>query len=240
MYKPLKNNRPLIDQTADNITDYIIKNDLKPGDRLPPEHELAELLEVGRSTLREAIRMLASRNVLEVRHGAGSFISQKAGVADDPFGFSFIKDKRKLTEDLIEFRLMIEPRIAAAAASACTEEEKAGLRAQCEKVEELIRSGVSHAEEDSRLHTMIAVCSRNCVIPKLLPIITISIDNLIQITHASLREETIRTHRAIVEAICEGDSVAASDAMMLHLIYNRDRLRTQPLTAPLQKDTAET
>ncbi|WP_367569254.1 FadR/GntR family transcriptional regulator [Lacrimispora sp.] len=226
-----KDSRPLIDKTADNIVSYIIRNELKPGDRLPPEHELTELLEVGRSTLREAIRMLASRNVLEVRHGSGSFISPKAGVADDPFGFSFIRDKHKLAEDLIEFRMMIEPRIAASAATGCTEEEKLLLQAQCEKVEKLIEAGEDYSEEDSRLHTMISSCGRNCVMPKLMPIITSSIRLLIELTNASLRDETVRTHRAIVDAICDGDSLAAYDAMMLHLIYNRDRLREEPLIA---------
>lgn len=231
MSENAKNSRSLIDQTADDLTQYIIRHDLSPGDRLPPEHELAELLAVGRSTLREAIRMLASRNVLEVRHGAGSFISDKFGVADDPFGFSFMKDKRKLVEDLIEFRMMIEPRIAAAAATSATAAEKAALRAQCETVEQLILAGQSYAEEDSRLHTMIAACSRNCIMPKLMPIITASIDLLIAVTHATLRSETIRTHRAIIDAICAGDALAAHDAMTLHLIYNRDRLRDAPLVA---------
>lgn len=232
-----KTSRPRIDQTAEDLTSYIIEHDLRPGDRLPPEHELASLLQVGRSTLREAIRMLASRNVLEVRHGAGSFISPKFGVADDPFGFSFMRDKRKLAKDLIEFRMMIEPRIAAAAAAAATDAERSALRRQCEKVEQLILSRQPYAEEDSRLHTMIAACSRNCIMPKLMPIITASVELLIEVTNATLRTETIRTHWAIVDAICAGDALAAADAMTLHLIYNRDRLRDHPVNAcPAQTD----
>lgn len=229
MNQPAKGASSLIDQTADQLTDYIVGNDLRPGDRLPPESKLTQLLSVGRSTLREAVRMLASSNVLEVRHGAGIFISDKFGVADDPFGFAFIKDKRKLVEDLIEFRMMIEPRIAAAAASFATEEEKTALRQQCETVEKLIGQHQPYAEEDSRLHTMIGICSRNCIMPKLMPIITSSINLLIEVTNATLIEETVRTHRAIVDAICKGDAIAASDAMTLHMIYNRDRLRSQPL-----------
>lgn len=221
-----------IDQAANDLTDYIVKNDLHAGDKLPPEHELTGLLSVGRSTLREAVRMLASRNVLEVRHGAGIFVSDKQGVSDDPFGFAFVRDKRKLVEDLIEFRMMIEPRIAAAAAGAATDAEKAQLRAQCRKIETLIRAHQPYAEEDGQLHALIAVCSRNTIMPKLVPIITDSINLLIEVTGATLGDETIRTHRAIVDAICASDAMAASDAMMLHMIYNRDRLRANPLIAP--------
>ena len=85
---------------------YIIDQELKEGDKLPSEAELVKLLDVSRTTLREAIRMLASRNILEARHGSGVFISKNTGISDDPLGFLFIRDKEKLVSDLLEFRKM--------------------------------------------------------------------------------------------------------------------------------------
>lgn len=231
MTETSKNTHSRTHQTANALIHYIISNKLQAGDKLPPEHELTHLLSVGRSTLREAIRTLTSRNVLEVRQGAGTFVSDKHGVADDPFGFALMTDRIKLANDIVEFRMMIEPRIAAIAAIHATDQEKAALRKQCRIVENLISSQLPYAEEDSRLHTMIATCSRNSIIPKLMPIITESVNLLIEVTHATLVDETVRTHRAIIDAICAGDAVAASDAMTLHMIYNRDRLRDTPLIA---------
>ena len=93
------------------------------GDKMPTEAELVERLGVGRNTVREALRILMSRNIVTIRQGSGTFISDKNGVADDPLGFSMIEDRRKLTEDLIQIRVMLEPPIAALAAQNATEED---------------------------------------------------------------------------------------------------------------------
>ena len=111
-----EDNRSLAGQTADALIAYIVDRGLEQGDRLPNERELSGLLGVGRSTLREAVRMLSSRNILEARQGAGVFVSGNTGVSDDPLGFTFIRDKQKLAADLVEFRMMLEPRVAALAA----------------------------------------------------------------------------------------------------------------------------
>ena len=82
---------------------------------------------------------------------------------------------------------------------------------------------------DQEFQTCIARCSGNIIMPKLLPIIHGAIGVLIESTGGSLKEETMRTHRAILNAIRRHDATAASDAMYLHLIYNRDRLCLDPI-----------
>ena len=79
----------------------------KPGDRLPNEYELAQRLGVGRSTVREAIKLLVSQNVLEIHRGNGTFVCEQTGVAADPLGLKFIPGKKKLGLDLCEIRFMI-------------------------------------------------------------------------------------------------------------------------------------
>ena len=106
-----KKKKSLVETVSDEITKYIMDNELQVGDKIPNEFELAEKLNVGRSTVREAIKALVSRNVLEVKRGSGTFISSKAGVADDPLGLELIKDRAKLAQDLLEVRFMIEPEI---------------------------------------------------------------------------------------------------------------------------------
>ena len=101
--------RPLAEQVAQRIKDYILEEKLKSGDKLPTETALAREMGVARSTVREAIKRLESQNILTVRHGAGSFVTDQPGLADDPLGLDFIEDKERLAFDLLEVRNIIEP-----------------------------------------------------------------------------------------------------------------------------------
>lgn len=217
--------KSLVEVVSDTITKYIVDNELKSGDKIPNEFELAEKLNVGRSTIREAIKALVSRNVLEVRRGSGTFISSKAGVADDPLGLDLIKDRAKLAQDLLEVRFMIEPEIASIAATKATEEEVEHLQQLCDEVEQLILHKKNHRKKDIEFHTEIAKISRNQVVATLIPIIDKSIEIFIELTKSALEQETIETHREILEAIKNRDPKAAHDAMHLHLVYNRRNLR---------------
>ena len=111
------------EKTAQMLLEMIQKEGFGPGDKLPTEAELVESLGVGRNTVREALRILMSRNIVTIRQGSGTFISEKKGVVDDPLGFSMMEDRRRLTEDLIQVRLMLEPQLAALAAQNAAEED---------------------------------------------------------------------------------------------------------------------
>lgn len=213
--------KPLTETAANEIIQYIISNALEAGDRLPNEFNLAEILGVGRGTVREAVKLLVSRNILEIRRGAGTFISQKQGIPEDPLGLTFIKNKEQLTKDLLSVRLMLEPEIAGMAALHGTKEQKEELEKQCNVVEKLILEDADHTEEDVKFHTLIAKSSGNIIIEKLIPIINSSVVLFSDITHRTLRSETIETHRDITEAIKASNSIEAKYAMEMHLIYNR-------------------
>lgn len=217
--------KSLGEQVSERIIKLIIDNNLKIGDKLPNEYDLAEMLDVGRSTIREAIKALVSRNILEIRRGAGTFISKKCGISDDPLGLTFVKDKFKLVVDLLEVRFMIEPSIAAIAAVEATEEEIQQISNLCNEIEDLILKGEPYVEKDIEFHTAIARSSKNLIIGNLIPIINNSIALFIDITNQELRSETIETHREILNAIKESDSNGARDAMYLHLVYNRRNIK---------------
>lgn len=223
--------RSAVEIAIDRIIEYLQVNQLGDGDRLPNERELCVLLEVSRSTLREALQRLSARNVLEVRRGVGIFVSYKHGVADDPLGFTLIHDKERLAKDMLEFRILIEPRAAALAAQHADQDDIAELAYLCDAVDRHILAGKPHLEKDKEFHTCIARCSNDLILPKLLPIIHGAIDVFVEGTGGQLRQETMRTHRAILNAIRAHDATAASDAMYLHLIYNRDLLTADPILA---------
>lgn len=213
------------EQTSERIIQLIIDNGWESGDKLPNEYELANMLNVGRSTIREAIKALVSRNILEIRRGAGTYISEKGGIADDPLGLTFVKDKFKLAVDLLEVRFMIEPSIAAIAAVKAAEEEIQQMSDLCDEIEELILKGEPYREKDIEFHTAIAKSSKNLVVGNLIPIINSSITIFMDITNQKLRSETIETHREVLNAIKARDSNGARDAMYLHLVYNRRNIK---------------
>ncbi|TCK92763.1 DNA-binding FadR family transcriptional regulator [Natranaerovirga hydrolytica] len=214
-------------KVSDEIVKLIIDSDLKAGDKLPNEYELATRLDVGRSTIREAIKILTSRNILEIRRGAGTFISQRQGVVDDPLGFKFIKDKKKLALDLVEVRMIVEPKIALLAAQNATKKDILELETLCDEVEGLINNNENHLKKDIEFHTKIASSSKNLVMPNLIPIINSSITLFIDITNRTLKDETIITHREVFEAIKLGKGQEAHDAMFMHLMYNKRNISNQ-------------
>ena len=206
------------------IIKIIKENYMQPGDKLKNEYELAELLNVSRGTIREAIKSLVSRNILEVRQGAGTFVSNKNGVPEDPLGLTFIsdiKEDKKVALDLLDIRLMLEPEIAALAAVKGTTKQIKTMLEQCKIVEELIKKGEDYREADILFHKRIAQCSGNRVIENLIPIINSSVSLTINLTEDVFRQNTYKEHRAVAEAIASGDSLGAKCAMIVHLNTNR-------------------
>ena len=206
------------------IIKIIKENYMQPGDKLKNEYELAELLNVSRGTIREAIKSLVSRNILEVRQGAGTFVSNKNGVPEDPLCLTFIsdiKEDKKVALDLLDIRLMLEPEIAALAAVKGTTKQIKTMLEQCKIVEELIKKGEDYREADILFHKRIAQCSGNRVIENLIPIINSSVSLTINLTEDVFRQNTYKEHRAVAEAIASGDSLGAKCAMIVHLNTNR-------------------
>lgn len=214
----------LAQQVASKMEEFIKEQRYKVGDKLPNEFELATELNVGRGTIREAIKLLAARNVVIIQRGKGTFVSENPGLTEDPLGLSFITDKKRLSHDLMDVRVMIEPEIAKLAAEHATPAEVEEMEAICLVIEKLIHENKNHEEKDIQLHSAIAKASKNVVVPSLIPIIQTAISLFINLTNRSLKEETIETHRQIVEAIKIKDGEAAKKAMQRHLGYNKDEL----------------
>lgn len=176
--------------------------------------------------LREAMRALASRNVITIRQGSGSYVSATPGMIDDPFGLTFVEDKQKMIKDLMEIRFLIEPSIAAMAAIRADETDIKNILTACENTEKLLLANKNHTEKDIAFHAAIALSSKNIVVPKLVPIINSSIPLISESAKFTMRDETIEIHREIADAIAAHDAVRAHDAMYLHLIYNRKHIKS--------------
>ena len=197
VFSNIQDNRTssLAEQVADQINQVIIDQNINAGEKLPNEFELAARLNVGRGTIREAVKLLVARNCLEIRRGKGTFVVEKPGQIEDPLGFAYVKDKITLAVDLMELRLQLEPWVAQLAAQRIEENEKDTLRQLCEQVEH-----------------------------KIMPVITYSIEMFTKFKAPRLLEDTIRTHWQIAEAICANDPQKAYDSMYEHVSENSESI----------------
>lgn len=212
---------------AQELLGMIQEKGYRAGDKLPTEGELAGRLGVGRNTVREALRILMSRNIVTIRQGSGTFISDKNGVADDPLGFSMVGDRRKLTEDLIQIRVMVEPPIAALAAQNATREDILALEVMIKELEQAMEGCGDYSEKDSQFHAMIAGCSHNLVMTNLIPVITDGIRVFAGSVRETEYEITREAHRRIFAAIRDRRPVDAQQAMYFHLMFNDVRYKDE-------------
>lgn len=216
--------RPLPQIIADKIIDLIESKELLPGEKLPSEQELMKELNVGRGTIREAIKSLVSRNIVEIRRGVGTFVAKNTGVVEDPLGFSFINNKKKLVKDSMDVRLLLEPSIARWAARNATDSEILEIIELSKRIEKAILNDEDYSDLDVEFHTKIANSSRNLVVENLIPILNMNIRSLIDVTHAVLREHTILSHKKIANAIKERDEEMAERLMREHIEINQNYL----------------
>ncbi len=197
-------------KTARFIKEMIIQQKMKPGDRLPCEVELMKMFGVSRSTLREAVKYLKAENVVEIKRGNGTFVSDTTGVVEDPLGLNFT-NQHKLINNLLEARLLIEPQIAAFAVQRATEKNIACMAEIIEKMRKMEVNDESAAELDVQFHTAIAECTQNDVLTRIVPIINESIRQGHNET-ASIEGSYERAkicHLGIYEAILKKDLLAA-------------------------------
>lgn len=215
--------KTLAEQVANGIMNLIQETPYKAGDKLPTEKELCERTGAGRNTVREALKILASRNVLEIRQGAGTFVSEKQGIPDDPLGFSMVNDHVKLTKDLLQVRIMLEPQIAALAAQCAKEHEIKELEEILEEMEAAMKKREDYSELDTKFHTKIAQCTHNIVMENLLPVIGKGVAVFAREVAQTEYDRTWISHRKIFCYIRDHKPFEAEMEMQYHLLYNTSR-----------------
>ena len=103
--------RKLPEQIADKLREMIIQEEMKTGAKLPAEAELMARFGVSRSTVREAVKILQTEHIVDIRQGQGTFLCAMPGLAEDPLGLRFA-DQDDLIAQLLETRLLVEPGVA--------------------------------------------------------------------------------------------------------------------------------
>jgi GntR family transcriptional repressor for pyruvate dehydrogenase complex len=209
----------LYEKVAHQIQGLIRDGLLKPGDKLPPERELAETFQVSRSSLRDAIRSLEVMGMLEPRQGEGTVICEiTANSLVNPLATMLLR-KRELVSELIDLRRIIEPPLAARAATHVTTEELNYMEDILERQLAKVNRGELAVEEDTEFHYAIASAAKNSVVLKVLDVF---MDLLRESRERSLQvkgrlAKSFAGHQRILNAIRRHDATTAEAAMRRHI-----------------------
>lgn len=206
----------LYEQVAEQITAWIQDNGLAPGDRIPPERELASRLGVSRATLSQALVALEVIGVVEVRHGDGTTVTSSPG------GKRIIQAIRAHADrlpEIIETRDALETKIAALAAARRTDEDLARIDDALAAMEADIDAGGRGVEGDERFHGAVTAAAHSLLLAHLMDEIgDLILETRIESLSQPGRPRTsLAGHRAIAEAIRAGDTEQAATAMHAHV-----------------------
>ena len=216
----MKGNKMLSQSVADNILSMItIEKRFSVGDKLPNELDLADELNVSRTTLREAIRILVALDILEIQRGKGTYVKENAfKKQQDLEQLSNIKVNAK---DLYEMRLIFEPEAAYYAALRATDSEIKRIIEFGKKVEKEISNHQDRTDDEHSFHKAIAQATHNEFMNKLMPILYQAISKGVYLSLQSDKaiEDTINDHRMIMEFLEQRNAEGAKNAMKIHIMH---------------------
>lgn len=226
---PLEREQRLYERVVDKVLELISSGAWKPGYRLPPERELSESFGVSRTVVREAVKALEARGILESTTGSGVSVRQ----ADFNMVSQSLKTYMQLANRddfeirLNEVRRVLEVEMVALAASRITPEQRTQLRQICRQMRDGKNTAKQMAELDFRLHVTLAESTQNDLFKVLLaPLISQLREQIILTWEDFPRpvEDVFDQHESIVAAVESGDAEAARQAMTKHLLYSRNVL----------------
>jgi len=224
VYKLVRTSR-LYEQIVQQIEESILKGSLKAGDQLPAERELAIRFGVSRTAVREAVKALREKGLVEAYSGRGTFITDGTSQAvRQSFDLMVKIGQPEGSTDLAEVRSILEPEIAALAAERAEESDRATLREAVAVMDRSLKDADAYIEADLDFHLALAEAAAN-------PLILSLIDSIVGL----LREQRLRIfqveggpqrgqihHKRILEGMEKRDAKMARDAMKAHLEQVRE------------------
>lgn len=229
-YKKIKNKR-IFEEVIEQIRLQIVNGDIKPGDRLPPERTLSELIGVHRNSIREALKILEYMGIVESKPGAGTILSD--------IGKDILKERvsnitkfspRTFLIELIELREALEPHMAALAAERATSEDIKAMEAAINDLKSEVSHGQKLSSADERLHLAIAKATHNTTFLRLTEPVMSMLSEFRERSQriAGRRKDVFGEHERILLAIRGKNPKAAREAMKNHLGQIRKMLKNLP------------
>jgi DNA-binding FadR family transcriptional regulator len=219
------------DEVVERLTARIVSGEFAPGTILPPEHEFAHQLGVSRTVLREALRVVAGKGLIEVRHGSGTRVAPEANW--DQFDAVVLQARRSggamlaVLSDLIEARRVVECEVVVLAAERAAENHRRSLAHELAIMEASLDDSALYSAADAEFHRTILLAADNAILLRMVePIRTlIAFGQGLTDTLKDEQRRALGEHRAIAEAICNRDGLAARSAMFEHLTNTESDLR---------------
>lgn len=215
---------------VDRIKEYILTNGLHPGDPLPTENELSEQLQVSRSRIREAVKTLSALDIVEVRHGYGTYVGQmsmRAMVESLAFrGMLGAEDDLHVFAELVDFRELIETSLAGSIIERLTPQAALTMRRLTATMAEKAARGDEFPAEDREFHLILVQTTGNTL--------AVDLTGAFWDVHALAARSlgpaedlptTVDAHIAIVDAIEAGDPEQLRAAIRAHYVPVRERMK---------------
>ena len=219
----------LIDSIVAEIRDKVISGELKEGQMLASQDDLAKEMEVSRASLREALNHLRLMGLIETKHCSGSMVRRTTPVAFINSLSSLLTMDQASAAELLDARLCIESAVAAVAAKNASEEDVKGMKQLVKGMERDFKVGdmESFTTRDVQFHMLIAQSTKNRVLVKVVEIIRDILRQFIKKFFATVPasvSDALEYHRQIYEAIRDGDAEGAQRHMEAHIMSLVKRL----------------
>ena len=221
----------LVDMVKDRIQDWIIKGEIKPGEKLPSEKEMMLHFKVAKSVIREAISRLNALNMVETFQGKGSFVSHDSQNIVMTLGTETAEDE--LSNYLWELREIFEPQIGRLAAQRRSEADMKKLWKLIEKLELAIQHNEMGYDEDDLLHFTLAQSTHNPLLEK----VAINIARMsepykrLSLARPFRPAATCEEWHSLIQAITDRDAQVAQQAMYQHIKNSRETFNQSKLVA---------
>ena len=225
MFGPIKKDPSSVyEQVLKQLTAAIMHGDLKPGDRLPSERKLSEMMGVSRTSLREALKMLAAAGMVSIKHGQGVYITEKDSPSNVLINFAlknYIDDNT--VRDLFELRKLLETQNAIWACERAESEELENLSEIVDQTIDALQDTkydlLILARQDSEFHTKLAEATGNKVIVRVMHDL-LDLLNDVRCRPLSIPDrpfKSLNEHKEIVEALKARDVDKVKEKMLVHL-----------------------
>lgn len=229
MFKSVTRDSTLTERADEQIENLIVSGAMRPGDRLPPERELGEMLGVSRTVVREAVRSLAAKGLVEVRTGSGAYVRR--------IGPDLVKAPLELllragalkSDEIHEVRTLLEVRIAELAALRSRPDDIRAMEGTIELLKNQSITPHEYAEADVAFHRHLAAATHNPLYLALVQCLN-AVMFQVRLRAASAlgdipRERAVFHHSQILERVKARDAEGAGTAMVEHLAYAQKVMR---------------
>lgn len=220
----------LSDHIANDIMSMIsLEKRFTAGDKLPNEIELSKELNISRTTLREAISILVTNGVLEIKRGKGTFVKKDLKVNETMASLNNLSKEIVDAKDLYEIRLIFEPEAAYYATIRATDTELKRILDYGKQIEEKIKLGLDRTDVEQKFHKAISKATHNEFMDQLMPVIFQAINTGVILSEKNQQasQDTLRDHKMIMNFMEARNPEGARSAMKIHILHAMKDLKIE-------------